>query len=191
MKENDSETKAKIMECTLALVKAEGDPAKVTVRRIIADAGVSLSAVNYHFGSKEKLINEVIRRPIMEFLAAQENPYDRYRDDPARMLKELLRLPARYLAENPNISRISILSDMTAPISDDLTDQTLAYILPAVRGLFPGKKEDEVGTIAWGLISSVQTAFLRSRNLKALAGVDYFDQAQRERFIDGLVDSLT
>jgi len=190
MKDKDLETRDKILKYTLEMVQNERDFSKITVRRIIAGAGVSLSAVNYHFGSKEKLINEVISMSIRKFLSSEADPYVEYKDDAVKKLKELVKLPARYLAENPNISRISILSDMTNPIENDLTEQTIYFLMPAAKEVFQGKKEEEIKQELWKLVSIIQTAFLRHQSFIKLTGVDYFNSKERNKFLEDYIDML-
>jgi len=52
-------TKNKILEATLSIISNEGFQ-NVTIRRIAMDAGVNVAAVNYHFGSKDNVINEAL-----------------------------------------------------------------------------------------------------------------------------------
>ena len=52
---------------------AERGFSEVTLRDIVAAAGVNLAAVNYHFGSKDNLVNEVFRRRMDEMSAARLN----------------------------------------------------------------------------------------------------------------------
>ena len=52
-------TREQIMEVTLAFIQHEGLSA-LTIRTIAERAGVNVAAINYHFGSKEALINEVM-----------------------------------------------------------------------------------------------------------------------------------
>jgi AcrR family transcriptional regulator len=190
MNDNDLKTREKIMESTLDLIKSEKDYSKITIRRIVSAAGVSLSAVNYHFGSKEKLINEVIKRPILEFLLSKGNPYEKYKDNPVKMLKELVKLPAKYLAENPNISSVSIISDMSGLIDNDLTEQTISYLMPAARQAFPNIEEKDIGLELWVLVSFIQTAFLRSRSFSTLTGIDYFNEKYRNMLLEKYIDML-
>lgn len=191
MKESDLETRERILKYTLELIRKEKDYSKITIRRIVSNARVSLSAVNYHFGSKKELIDEVVRRPILEFLAASGIREQAFGDDAIGRLKAFVKAPARYLAENPNVSRISILSDMTDPAGGDLTQQTLAFILPAARAAFPRLGEQETALRMWGLISLLQTSFLRSLQFSALTGIDYFDGESRDRMIDHYIDNIT
>ncbi|ACK95664.1 TetR/AcrR family transcriptional regulator [Bacillus thuringiensis] len=59
-------TKEKILNTTLELIKTEGFE-RVTIRKIAALSDVNIALVNYHFGSKEKLISETIRVLLISF----------------------------------------------------------------------------------------------------------------------------
>jgi len=56
-----SDTKQKILDTAERLFAEQGYSA-TSLRQIIADAGVNLAAVHYHFGSKEELLHEVVTR---------------------------------------------------------------------------------------------------------------------------------
>ena len=55
------ETKQKILETAERLIGEQGYSG-TSLRHIIAEAGVNLAAVHYHFGSKEELLDELITR---------------------------------------------------------------------------------------------------------------------------------
>jgi AcrR family transcriptional regulator len=57
----NGDTRSRILDAAEALFVEHGFEA-TSMRMITADAGVNLAAVNYHFGSKEALIQEVFRR---------------------------------------------------------------------------------------------------------------------------------
>ncbi|MFB6647601.1 TetR/AcrR family transcriptional regulator [Bacillus toyonensis] len=59
-------TKARILNTTLELIKKEGFE-RVTIRKIAALSDVNIALVNYHFGSKEKLISETIKVLLISF----------------------------------------------------------------------------------------------------------------------------
>jgi AcrR family transcriptional regulator len=52
-------TREKILDVTIDLIEKVGT-AKATTRTIAAAAGVNIAAINYHFGSKEKLVDEAL-----------------------------------------------------------------------------------------------------------------------------------
>ncbi len=55
------ETRTRILDAAQALFASHGFDA-TSMRMITADAGVNLAAVNYHFGSKDALVQAVLRR---------------------------------------------------------------------------------------------------------------------------------
>ncbi|HZP67676.1 MAG TPA: TetR/AcrR family transcriptional regulator [Rudaea sp.] len=61
-------TKQRILDSAEALFARHGF-AGASLRQVTASANVNLAAVNYHFGSKENLINEVFRRRLDELNA--------------------------------------------------------------------------------------------------------------------------
>lgn len=58
-------TKKKIIEATLDIIASEGFQ-NVTIRKIATMAGVNVGAVNYHFGSKEKVLNEALEHIMVQ-----------------------------------------------------------------------------------------------------------------------------
>lgn len=57
------ETRERILDAAESLFADDGFR-NVSLRRITKDAGVNLAAVNYHFGSKDSLVSEVLMRVI-------------------------------------------------------------------------------------------------------------------------------
>jgi AcrR family transcriptional regulator len=56
-----NETREKILDTAERLIGEQGYAA-TSLRHIIAEAGVNLAAVHYHFGSKEELLDAVVQR---------------------------------------------------------------------------------------------------------------------------------
>jgi AcrR family transcriptional regulator len=53
------DTKQRILDTAVRLIAEQGYAA-TSLRHIIAEAGVNLAAIHYHFGSKEELLDEII-----------------------------------------------------------------------------------------------------------------------------------
>lgn len=64
--------------------------AGASLRQVTASAKVNLAAVNYHFGSKENLIEEVFRRRLDELNARRLELLAQCRDQPQLSLEEVL-----------------------------------------------------------------------------------------------------
>jgi AcrR family transcriptional regulator len=58
-----TDTKEKILDAAERLIGEQGYAA-TSLRQIIAEAGVNLAAVHYHFGSKEDLLDAVVVRKV-------------------------------------------------------------------------------------------------------------------------------
>ncbi|MBZ5584292.1 MAG: TetR family transcriptional regulator [Acidobacteriia bacterium] len=72
------DTKDRILDAAERLFGEQGYAA-TSLRHIIADAGVNLAAIHYHFGSKEELLGEVIMRnaaPVNETRLAMLDRFD-------------------------------------------------------------------------------------------------------------------
>ncbi|MDJ0652935.1 MAG: TetR/AcrR family transcriptional regulator [Xanthomonadales bacterium] len=69
-------TKERLLRAAEALIAREGF-AGASMRGVTELAQVNLAAVNYHFGSKENLINEVFRRRIDELAERRAQALDR------------------------------------------------------------------------------------------------------------------
>ncbi|WP_168122929.1 TetR/AcrR family transcriptional regulator [Paenibacillus sp. HB172176] len=64
--EQEASTRNNILNVTIEVIKNEGFE-EVTIRKIAALADVNVALVNYHFGSKEKLLNEVVQSILDSF----------------------------------------------------------------------------------------------------------------------------
>lgn len=80
-------TKQRILDSAESLFARHGF-AGASLRQVTASANVNLAAVNYHFGSKENLINEVFRRRL-----------DALNEDRLKALTAVLALPAHTLED--------------------------------------------------------------------------------------------
>ena len=72
-----TETKQKILDTAERLFGDQGYAA-TSLRHIIADAGVNLAAIHYHYGSKEELLDEVVMRKAGPVNAERLALLDRY-----------------------------------------------------------------------------------------------------------------
>ncbi len=62
---NSIDTRSRILDAAEALFMEHGFDG-TSMRLITAQAGVNLAAINYHFGSKELLFQEVFRRRLTD-----------------------------------------------------------------------------------------------------------------------------
>lgn len=92
------ERKERILQAALDLLKTEKLEA-LTVRKIAARAGVNAALVNYHFGSKDRLLNAAVRRLTDSFrgtFAVLEDEALPPRERLKRFLLQYVRLVQQY-----------------------------------------------------------------------------------------------
>lgn len=181
----------RIIRCTIDLIREKQDVTAITVRDIAQAAGVGIGLVNYHFGSKDRLVKECVQLIIGEVISSFPGLYQSLDMSPVEKLRFLVKSTASFLASNPGISRVSILSDLTEPSAGDNSVQSMEAYLPVFReALAPDKSETEAKIITQAFLGAVQAAFLHAEGHKSFSGIDFFDKTQRDCYIDTLIDVL-
>ena len=82
-------TKQRILDSAEALFARHGF-AGASLRQVTASANVNLAAVNYHFGSKENLINEVFRRRLDDLNSQRQQALQAVTVRPGYTLEDVL-----------------------------------------------------------------------------------------------------
>ncbi len=187
---DDRRTKERIIEAATSLIKQYGSAESVTMRDIAAGAGVGVGLINYHFQTKEHLLEVCIQRIISRVIQGFEPMYEGLGGMvPVDKLKTLLKSTASFLAAQPGLSRTSIVTDMVSPAPGDNTTQTISVYLPVVREVCPAAPDSDLLRKLHIIVSAVQTAFLRRDILKD-QWLEYDVKTARDAFIDALVDDL-
>ncbi len=186
MKNNEQEAKERIIEATASLLEAGADPDKLTVRKIAEEAGVGTGLINYHFGSKENLLNEAVVSKMdvvaMEMLSAAASEDT----DPKEALKKLLITTSQVAFEYPEFAKISIKHDLLQGRMD-----VASMLVPLVRRIFGRtKNETQVRLIALELITTLQLIFLRHDVFRIYSGYDVMEREQRAKMFDEYFDSV-
>jgi len=149
-------TVSRILDAAEELFAEKGFNA-TSMRTITREAGVNLAAVNYHFGSKSRLITEVIRRgirPINEARLESLKASQSNRESPAS-LEEILdafyRPAFEYFQDASKISFLRLLG-RTLYETGDYTQELMAKdwmplvetFLLAIQKALPEHREEEL-----------------------------------------------
>lgn len=187
--EKTKNIKEHIMDVTTQLIQeSDGDINQITIRRIAERAQVGLGLINYHFGSKDKLILECIQRIInnvVHCFTPEEKVYGE-NDDKYR-LANWAKQVYDFLFENRVISMMSILGDMQdyrAACNSVNTQIGLALALDN----FTDNKQKRMQVFT--LTSIMQVAFLLGEYSKEVIGYDLYKKEERDLFIDTVVEML-
>lgn len=211
------ETRARILDCTIELIKErDGDISNVTIRMIADRAGVGVGLTNHYFKSKDTLIAECVEsvfRDIFlafEYSGSEPDPiFGKVNDNPTETAKRAARNIMSFLLENAAIARVAVQTDFFCPSGEDyftrLTN-ALAYamvdrnkveamlsndrISEKMKQQFREHFVSEQRRKAFMIISSLKEAFMRMRVLHEIIGVDLMNPGQREEYVDELVEML-
>ena len=181
------EVKEKIIEATICLIsESNGDVTTIDIRTIADKAQVGTGMINYHFQTKENLIDICVERMIGRFVF--KIPPSTLEQAPVPRLKRTAEQVFDLLMDNPAISRISFLSDHKNPKTNDNTVKSTLGIHKVLSDFEIPEKERFV--LAFALMSIIQTLFLRKDQSGELFGYDVNVKQQRDEMLEMLIDSM-
>lgn len=180
--------KERIITAAINLIEGCDSIENVTVRDIAANAGVGPGLINYHFQTKDNLVNLSVQRIIGNIISNFDKIYQNLNMAAYDKLRYLTKRMCTFIVTNPGISRVSILSDLTAGSSGDNSAQTIKAYYPVIRELYGSEKTDlEIYLLTQSLTATIQSVFLRSNILLENTRIDFYDPREREEFIDSLL----
>ncbi len=178
--------KNRIIEVTTELIEQHnGNIKDITARMIATKANVGLGLINYHFGSKEKLITECVQR-IIGKVVKEFQMTKQYKTDKERLMA-CATYVFNFLFEHSAISRVSILGDFqnyTGNCNSVLTQR--GFSLSLTNGI----SNEDKSMFIFILTAAMQVAFLGRETVKPLLGYDFTKTEDRAAYIGKLVDFL-
>lgn len=184
---DQSNAKEKIIAAATELInESSGNISDITARSIAQKANIGLGLINYHFGSKDALIEECVQRII-------NNVVFSFKPKLLNMETSKERLTAcagqvfAFLFDNPSVSRISILGDMKAYGQGTNTSNTQQGFM---RMLGDEIDSDKKELLTFTLTGAMQTAFLSSFEGKPILKYDFSKAEERDKYISDLVNLL-
>lgn len=180
--------KEKIIKNTTALIEENGGDLKPVTARVIAGrCGVALGLINYHFGSKDKLIEicvqRIVNRILLCFYSSENIRAD---SDEERLINQASGV-LDFFFENKAIARIFILSDFKDYTAKSCSAASRTAFAAAVKKTGDKRKRR---ILAFILTSALQAAFLTGESSADIIGYDLNDKLQRDLFVAETVHML-
>lgn len=173
--------KNKIIDACKKLINlSNGNVNSITIRKIACEANVGIGLINYHFGSKEKLIEISIEQMINEVVKNYQ-PQTNSKDEIDKIYESLLGV-AEYLWTHKEVSKISILSDFKSPNINDNSVKSLKGLINASPRLDNYK--------SFILISVLQVTLLRQEIIKEIFNIDLDKKEDREVYLKKIIESI-
>jgi AcrR family transcriptional regulator len=192
-KQNQSHIKEKIINATISLIESsDGLIENITMRAIAQKADVAVGLINYHFTSKKNLIELCVQRIISHvmrtfptgYAMGEESEGDKSGGDMASFTTSVF----AFLINHPEISKISMLSDLSHP---DIKSNSSASYRAILKALPETESENIRKVKAFMLLSTIQSAFLNRETSEALLGFnlnDKDDYSALFRFVTGILN---
>lgn len=189
MKTND--IKEKIVKATIEIIGECEAVEKVTIRDIAEKAGVGVGLINYHFQTKENLIDICVQKIIGDVIKKFDLLSQSLNMEPLEKLRFLAKRNCSFLVQNKGISRISILSDANNGDYTDNTSQTIEAYIPLVKNVCNDKLSDkDIYMMTSIMISAFQSAFMRRNVIVHELEMDFYEMHQRELIVDMIIDNV-
>lgn len=204
MTQGAEDVRQRILRSAVELLREARDAESVSIRAIAEHAGVSVGMANYHFGTKDNLIElavqtyigSVIRGRDPDAPAGAESAGVQSEESPRQAMKRRLRAAARFVAAHPGISRVSILRDIRQGHPGDNSSDIAEGVyrqLRVARSEAVGAdalNETELRVRSLMQVAAVQHLFMRASVIRETTGLDFYDEEQRDRMMDIIVDTV-
>lgn len=185
--EKSEKTREKIIEQTIELIKeSDGDTEKVTIRKIAERSQISVGLVNHYFESKDILFEICVQHIIFGVISSFRPDVEKS-GNRVEILQRVAKQVMDFLMDNQQISKISILGDLTHPKEMDNTMGTVLGFAGSVSDKKPSENDIKR---AFMLTAILQESFLRKDILKLSLGVDFYDKSERDNYIDYIINRL-
>jgi AcrR family transcriptional regulator len=183
-----AETKQQILQTTLQLLETQGI-GQVTIRKIAAQAGVNVAAVNYHFGSKDQVVFAALQT-LRDRFARAFGHLQSTALPPRERLVAFMTTYCDTVFAYPNLAKAFVNQSLNADIQQDyaafvraeglaLITRTLAEFLPL---------DDEILRMkAFQMMSSLILILLVGQDTAPVIGLDFANPEVRARYIQTIV----
>ena len=186
MKNENIESKERILDTMVKLLMEKKDVNKITTRQIAELANVNSALINYYYQSKENLVFTAVEY-CMENIAKKIFAEDLKNENlPITRLKNMIRGFSNFSFNNYYLSEIAISKEVKSG-----SIGTSTVIVPLLSEVFGDKKtETELKMIALQIIIPMQVMFLNADEYKRHLKKDVFNEQVRNELLDQMIDNI-
>lgn len=196
MKKNldiEQNTKDLILKTTIDLINSEGFD-NITVRKIASLANVNVASINYHFKSKENLINESLKIITSNFRVA----FEILDDDslkPKKKLKNFIRSYIKIAYDYPQIMKHVIGQGIFSfPIQQEYISYFKNFGFEKIKGIISkitGEKDDNQLTLkVIQLLGSILFPIVMSPLISQITAINFSNIDTMYSYIDAQLDNI-
>lgn len=187
MTNGDLDTHSRILDAAVRLLVAS-DRRRLTTRAIAQEAQVNVAAINYHFGSKDELIDRAVEaatasafeKGMAVLFAADKAPIER--------LRSFLNGYAAGLVRYSGVTSTAFLALLSSEEGSTFYGGYMKEMFGKVRQVIAEAQAEEGPLDSTGaalmVLSSVIFPFLVSNTIRDAGAIDYANDDERKRYID-------
>ena len=164
----------------------------ITVRSIAREAGVNIAAINYYFGTKENLVDQVLKSTMDHFFSDWDQML-KAKDKTLRVrLAELFTYTIEGALRYPGITRAHLYDSLLLGKHENLFVRKfksfLEDLLKAMKKEITGVTDRQLKLTAIQLMSSVMFAGLVPQLFHDFYGSSFADGKTRKAYVDHLIE---
>ena len=163
----------------------------ITVRSIARAAGVNIAAINYYFGSKKELVNEVLKSTTEEFVGLWQEALES-KDEPRERLREFCITCFDGAFRYPGIAKAHIYDPLILNDSQGYFvrrfNDLMGDIVKELKVEATDKQERDLKMRLIQMISAVFLPSLVPEMFNDFAGFSFSDAGTRKVYVDFLID---
>jgi AcrR family transcriptional regulator len=189
----EASAKERILKTAIQLL-FKTPPENLTTREIAKEAGVNVAAIHYYFQTKENLIAEAYAAATDIGFHHAMAVFGRKDLSPRDRATQFLKGYAVGIVEYPNISRAGFSGMLFAEKASERFSKYLGQMFEALREAFREMGEEDRKARAGkalAALSSIILPFLFMGAFRGISGIDYGNRAERDRYIELLVNELS
>lgn len=185
--------KDRILNATLYVIGKYGFE-NVTVRKIANIADVNIASINYHFGSKDNVINEALRCITSKFI----NSFELLDDDKTASIDKLrnfLRSYSDISVEYPDVfknfvNQLIYNGTHQSEYMEFLSEKGANSIKNVLKDVTGIKDNHTLSLMAFQIIGSMIFPMLANDRAKLISEVNYKDKNTRYEYVELLIKGI-
>lgn len=189
---SSEEIKQKILLSTIECIEKFGLQ-NVTTRRITEMSGVNVAAINYHFGSKENLINAILKATLDEGFVNNIDDYEKsWERDTFNALNNFLKDTMQGMMNYPNLTKAhfqdSFLNNHYESYSVQRLNDFLGTFQSLVSDLLQSESDQQMKIDVIQIWSALLLPGMMPGLFQKYLGFDLTDEADQSDYIRSLLD---
>ncbi|SHJ28050.1 transcriptional regulator, TetR family [Geosporobacter subterraneus DSM 17957] len=186
MNQSELDARNRIIKAAIEILDEVADVDKITVRQVAERANVGVGLINYHFKTKDNLLSIAIGEVMVKMATGFSTP-GHYSDmEPVLRLKKMLKELYSFAERHEKLVKFTLTHGI---LNGDM--QTPLLLVPALREIFGNRKDEiQLRIIALQIIMPIQVTSISPSAFHYYSGIDLYNEAQRNNFIDTLIDNL-